>query len=68
MARRTAQIVLTPALARAAGMDAGNFSMRKAGRTVWSVDDYNAAAATTNQLLDILEPEVAAYRKLMGHS
>jgi hypothetical protein len=31
------------ALARAAGLDAGNRSMRKAGRTVWNEDDHEVA-------------------------
>lgn len=34
---------LTKALAYAAAMDAGNRHMRKAGRTAWNEDDYNAA-------------------------
>ena len=46
--------MLTEALARAAGMDAGNESMRKNGRTVWNEDDYNAASALTNKLLEKL--------------
>lgn len=32
------------------GWDAGNESMRKAGRTVWSQADYNAAANEANRL------------------
>lgn len=35
---------LTLPLCYAAGRDAGNRSMRKAGRTAWNEDDYNAAA------------------------
>jgi hypothetical protein len=31
------------ALARAVGRDAGNRSMRKAGRTAWNEDDQEAA-------------------------
>lgn len=31
------------ALASAAGQDKGNRSMRKAGRTVWNREDYNAS-------------------------
>lgn len=37
-------------LINAAGWDAGNASMRKAGRSVWSRADYNAAARKANQL------------------
>ena len=47
---------ITPAIAYAAGRDAGNASMRKANRTTWDEDDYNAAAETTNRLLDLIEP------------
>jgi hypothetical protein len=38
-------------IARAAGHDAGNRSMKAAGRTSWSVDDFNAAAAEMNRIL-----------------
>ena len=48
---------LTFDLAHAAGMDAGNRSMRKAGRAHWSEDDYNAAVKETNRLLDIIEEQ-----------
>lgn len=46
------RIYLTPALARAAGTDAGNRSMRAAGRTVWNEQDLEAAVRETNRLLD----------------
>jgi hypothetical protein len=36
---------LTYPLAMAVGQDAGNRSMRAAGRTRWSDEDYNVAAA-----------------------
>lgn len=36
---------LTPAMIRAAAQDAGNRSMRAAGRSKWSKVDWNAAAA-----------------------
>lgn len=38
-------IIMTEPLARAAAWDEGNRSMRRAGRKVWNVDDWNAAAA-----------------------
>ena len=41
----------TREMAYAAGRDAGNRSMRKAGRTAWSKDDYNAAAAECARLM-----------------
>jgi len=47
--------VLTREIAYAAGMDAGNRSMRRAGRKTWSLEDRNAAATETNRLFDIIE-------------
>src|ERR1039457_3907629 len=41
---------MTEALARAAGADAANRQMRKAARTSWSEEDYNAAVAEFNRL------------------
>lgn len=35
----------------AAGLDAGNRSMRAGGRSVWNADDYDAAAAVATRLL-----------------
>lgn len=46
--------VMTYAIAHAAGMDAGNASMRKAGRRVWSIEDRDVAARETNRLLDLM--------------
>lgn len=45
---------LTYAVAMAAGQDAGNRSMRAAGRTAWNDDDWNAAQAVTARLLSLL--------------
>ena len=42
--------LVTPGLAWAAGRDAGNRSMRAAGRTVWNADDYDAAQETYERL------------------
>lgn len=47
MARRT---VLTPALARSAGMDAGNRSMRAGGRSKWNWKDVQAAQRELQRL------------------
>lgn len=44
------QTTLTPALIRAAATDAGNRSMRAAGRKVWSAEDYDAACAEFERL------------------
>jgi len=41
----------TRAMCYAAGRDAGNRSMRKAGRTAWAQDDYNTACAEFERLL-----------------
>lgn len=43
-------IALTRDLAFASGIDAGNRSMRNAGRTRWSEEDAAIAAETTNRL------------------
>ena len=48
-------MILTTELAYAAGIDAGNRSMRAGNRVVWNEDDYNEAAKVTNALLDKLE-------------
>lgn len=45
---------LTKAMVYAAGRDAGNRSMRAAGRTEWNEDDYNAAAAEFARLMRLL--------------
>jgi len=44
------RVTLTRQLARAAAQDAGNRSMRKAGRNAWNADDYDAAVAEFNRL------------------
>lgn len=41
---------LTMSMVYAAGQDAANAAMRKAGRTKWSREDYNLAAATFDRL------------------
>ena len=43
-------MVLTRKLAWAAATDAGNRSMRHAGRTVWDEEDFNVAAAEFDRL------------------
>lgn len=45
-----AKIQMTYKLAMAAGQDAGNRSMRAAGRTSWSEEDFAAASAVFNAL------------------
>ncbi len=42
-------------IAHAAGRDAGNRSARRAGRTRWSEDDFNAASRAMDQILATLE-------------
>lgn len=44
------RVTLTPTIAWAAGIDAANANMRKAGRKRWSIEDRNIAAVTTNRL------------------
>ena len=41
---------MTYGIAHAAGQDAGNRSMRKAGRLSWNDDDYAAACAEFERL------------------
>jgi hypothetical protein len=41
---RLSRLLLTDALVRAAGVDAGNRDMRLAGRARWSREDFNAAS------------------------
>jgi hypothetical protein len=43
-------VMMTPALARAASMDAANRRMRAAGRTAWDEDDFNHASDVFAQL------------------
>jgi len=50
---------MTDTIARAAATDAGNRAMRAGGRTAWSVDDYDAAAAEYQRLAQLREREEA---------
>lgn len=54
------KIILTKEIAYAAGHDAGNASMRKAGRKRWNEEDWNQAAKVTNRLLDEIEAATAS--------
>lgn len=56
-ALRERQTALTPDLAKAAGLDAGNRSMRAAGRTVWNEEDYDAASQELTRLMRKIEPD-----------
>ena len=49
------RIELNEQLIAAAGMDAGNASMRKAGRPHWNEDDYNAACRAAAPLWGLLD-------------
>jgi hypothetical protein len=44
---------MTYKIAMAAGQDAGNRNMKKAGRTSWNEDDFNVAAEVTQKLLSL---------------
>lgn len=48
-------ITMTYKLAMAAGRDAANRRMRKAGRTKWTRGDYNEAARTFARLYSVSE-------------
>lgn len=54
-AKRGNSMTLTKVMAYAAGQDAGNASMRKAGRIEWNEDDFNAAAAEFARLVEFLK-------------
>jgi hypothetical protein len=45
---------MTKQIAYAIGQDAGNKSMRTAGRKVWNEDDFNTAAIATIAALALL--------------
>jgi hypothetical protein len=47
---------MTPELASAAGLDAGNSRMRKAGRTRWNEEDWNRACEIFYQCLGTDDP------------
>jgi len=51
------EITLTPETAKAAAWDAGNASMRKAGRTLWNVEDMKAASQELVRLMHKVEPD-----------
>jgi len=51
------RMVLTPEMARAAGADAGNRSMRQRNLPVWDRRCFDIAARETNRLLDTIENE-----------
>jgi hypothetical protein len=53
-------------LARAAGEDAANRRMRKAGRTAWSEADHGHAIRVTNGLLTDLGFDVAGWAATAG--
>jgi hypothetical protein len=52
-----AKLTLTPALAKAAAMDAGNRSMRKAGRVAWNEDDFDTATSELDRLQSFISEE-----------
>jgi hypothetical protein len=51
-------MIATEKLALAAGLDAGNRSMRKAGRTSWDVSDWDVATAEYMRVRATIPPEV----------
>jgi hypothetical protein len=48
---------VTTSIAYAAGLDAGNRSMREAGRTKWSPEDAERASEATQRLLSLVPLE-----------
>lgn len=51
-------VVMTRKLAYAIGTDAGNNSARKAGRTAWSAEDFEAATAALTRALVMLDTPI----------
>jgi len=49
--RMTGRVAVDAAIARAAGRDAGNRSMRAADRSAWNEDDWAAACDTFDRLM-----------------
>ena len=49
--RQEEPMAITQHIAHAAGRDAGNRSMRNAGRKSWNEDDWNTACRVERQLL-----------------
>jgi hypothetical protein len=58
--RRTGGPVPTYAIAMAAGRDAGNKSMKAAGRSAWNEEDWDAAAAITEMLMALIPSDAEA--------
>lgn len=50
---------LTPEIIHAIGWDAGDRSMKQAGRIVWNYMDLDAAVKASNKLWDIYDTELA---------
>ena len=50
-ARNRSTVMPLPSLIRASGLDASNSSMRKAGRTKWNNDDWNAGCEVQERLI-----------------
>jgi hypothetical protein len=49
---KTKPLMNREAVARAKGYDAGNESMRKAGRNKWSLADYQEAVRVQTEILE----------------
>jgi hypothetical protein len=58
----TNRIILTADIANASGTDAGNMSMRRAGRERWNEDDLEIACLTTNRLMLYIPLELGGLR------
>ena len=54
MQTQTDHRVPTPAIAIAAGQDAGNRSVRPAARIEWNDDDWNAACDVSDRLFALI--------------
>ena len=57
---------MTYELAHACGKDAANASMRAAGRTVWSQEDYNECCRVSNMLWTEEDAIQASYENFLA--
>jgi hypothetical protein len=55
-------IALTPEIISATSVDAGNRSMRRAGRVRWNGDNWNASVREDRRLIRIARPVLAVAR------
>jgi hypothetical protein len=60
--------LITISLVRSIAADAGNRSMRKAGRAAWNEDDWNTAAAVAQRLIPLIDGDEDVERDPVNRS